>query len=158
PKRVENFIEMISKIKNRHYDIVAATSNDECVKKSDIVCTCTTSSSPVFNGESVQEGTHINAIGSFTSFMQEIDEVTVKKANKIVTEHIEGLWEAAGDIIIPFENGLVDKSIITGTIGEAVVGKIKLRENDQEITLNESVGSGVLDIGLAIHLYKLINN
>lgn len=153
-KRVKEFINMIEKVKNSDYEIVAAESNDELVQNSDIICTCTTSHKPVFDGKKLKPGTHINAIGSFTSFMQEIDSTTVKRASKIVTEHMAGLWDAAGDILIPLKNGEISKSDVTGTIGEALVGNIKKRESNDEITLNESVGSGVLDIALAIMIYE----
>lgn len=151
--RVENFIRKIEEIKNRSYKIIAAKSADECVAASDIICTCTTSKVPVFNGSAIKKGTHINAIGSFTSFMQEIDTETVLKADKVITEHVEGLWEAAGDIIIPFEAGEITKDKVSGTVGDALTGRIAKRENDQEITLYESVGSGVLDVALSIAVY-----
>ncbi|MGM0168880.1 hypothetical protein IGI39_004635 [Enterococcus sp. AZ135] len=154
PERVAGFIERIEKIKNRSYKIIVAASGDECVSKSDIVCTCTTSLKPVFKGSSLKPGTHVNAIGSFTSFMQEIDEETVLRADKVITEHIEGLWEAAGDILIPFEKGSISKDKITGTVGEVLTGKVTGRESDEEITLNESVGSGVLDIALSIEVFN----
>lgn len=151
--RVKNFINMIEEIKNKSYKIVAATSSDECVAQADIVCTCTTSKQPVFSGNALQEGTHVNAIGSFTSFMQEIDTETILRADKVVTEHVEGLWEAAGDILIPFNEGKITKEKVTGTVGEVLVKKIPGREGEQEITLYESVGSGVLDIALSITVY-----
>ncbi|MGE7904369.1 ornithine cyclodeaminase family protein [Peribacillus sp. NPDC094092] len=157
PERVESFIERIEKIKNRPYKIIAAKTADECVSSSDIICTCTTSLTPVFKGSSVIPGTHINAIGSFTSFMQEIDTETVLKSDKVITEHVEGLWEAAGDILIPFEQGKITKDKVSGTVGDVLAGKISKRENEQEITLYESVGSGVLDIALSIAVYtKLV--
>lgn len=155
-KRVERFIKMIEEIKNRPYEIISVTSADECVMNSDIICTCTTSLKPVFSGSVLKEGTHINAIGSFTSFMQEIDTETVLKSDKIITEHIEGLWEAAGDILIPFNDGKITKDKVSGTVGEILTGKILGRENDKEITLYESVGSCVLDIALAIAIYNKI--
>lgn len=152
--RVKNFINTIEEIKNKSYEIVAAASADECVAQADIICTCTTSKQPVFSGSVLQEGTHVNAIGSFTSFMQEIDTETVLRADKVITEHVEGLWEAAGDILIPFNEGKITKEKVAGTVGEVLVKKISGRENDQEITLYESVGSGVLDIALSITVYR----
>lgn len=152
--RVQNFITMIEKIKNHNYDIIAASSNDDLVSQSDIICTCTPSHTPVFDGNKLKPGTHVNAIGSFTSFMQEIDSITVKRSSKIITEHLEGLWGAAGDILIPLGNGEITKDVVTGTIGEALVGKIPTREHDEEITLHESVGSGVLDIALSILVFE----
>ncbi|MCR8928870.1 ornithine cyclodeaminase family protein [Priestia megaterium] len=157
PERVESFIERIDTIKNRPYKIIAAKTAEECVSSSDIICTCTTSLTPVFKGSSVKSGTHINAIGSFTSFMQEIDTETVLKSDKVITEHVEGLWEAAGDILIPFEQGKITEDKVSGTVGDVLTGKIPKRENEQEITLYESVGSGVLDIALSIAVYdKLV--
>ncbi|MDN4084480.1 ornithine cyclodeaminase family protein [Paenibacillus polymyxa] len=155
--RVNSFIERIEKIRNNPYKIIAAKTADECVSSSDIICTCTTSLTPVFKGSSVQPGTHINAIGSFTSFMQEIDTDTVLKSDKVITEHVEGLWEAAGDILIPFEQGLITKDRVTGAVGDVLVGKISKRETEQEITLYESVGSGVLDIALSIAVYRKLS-
>lgn len=154
PERIDEFISMIEKEKNQDYSIVAAASGDECAEQADIICTCTTAKSPVFSGEKLKPGTHVNAIGSFTPFMQEIDENTVLKASKILTEHVEGLWEAAGDILIPFNEGRITKEDVTGELGDALTEKVSARDNDQEITLYESVGSGVLDIGLSIYVYQ----
>lgn len=152
--RMEQFIKMLGEIKNRPYPIILSKSPNACVSESDIVCTCTTSLKPVFSGNDLKEGTHINAIGSFTSFMQEIDTETVIKSDKVITEHVEGLWEAAGDILIPFKEGNITKQKVSGTVGEVLTGKISGRECDREITLYESVGSGVLDIALAIAVYN----
>ncbi|SHI91045.1 ornithine cyclodeaminase [Dethiosulfatibacter aminovorans DSM 17477] len=154
PERVDSFIKQIEAIKNNPYKIIAAMTAEECVTQSDIVCTCTTSLTPVFKGSSVKPGTHINAIGSFTPFMQEIDEETVLKSDKVITEHLEGLWDAAGDVLIPYEKDLITKDKVNGTVGDVLTGMISGRENDQEITLYESVGSCVLDIALSIAIYE----
>lgn len=153
-ERMDAFIEKIRAIQNRPYAIIKSASSDDCVANSDILCTCTPSQTPVFSGKAVRPGTHINAIGSFTPFMQEIDEETVLKADKIITEHVSGLWEAAGDILIPLEKGLITREKVSGSVGEVLTGKIPGREDEDEITLYESVGSGVLDLALAIAVYK----
>lgn len=165
PERIQEFISLIEKEKNQDYEIIAAISGDECAEQADIICTCTTANTPVFSGEKLNPGTHINAIGSFTPFMQEIDEETVIKSSKILTEHIDGMLEVAGDILIPLNNGKIVKNDITGSIGDVLTKKVSSRENEKEITLYESVGSGVLDIGLSIYIYqniykkeKLVNN
>jgi Predicted ornithine cyclodeaminase, mu-crystallin homolog len=41
--------------------------------------------------------------------MQEVDDETVIKVNKVVTEHVDELWKVAGDILIPFEKGFTTK-------------------------------------------------
>ncbi|MBP1856390.1 ornithine cyclodeaminase [Clostridioides mangenotii] len=158
PDRVDKFAERIAKVakvQNKPYRIIKCKSVSELVFNSDIICTCTPSLTPVFNGSELKPGTHINAIGSFTPFMQEIDEETVVKAARIITEHVDGLWEAAGDILIPVEKGVVSKDKVVGSVGDCLVGNVIARENDEEITLYESVGSCVLDVSMAIATYEV---
>ncbi|CAM4201565.1 ornithine cyclodeaminase family protein [Erysipelothrix aquatica] len=155
---INAFIERIRTVQNRPYQIIAAESADACVAASDIICTCTTSHTPVFSANVLREGAHVNAIGSFTPYMQEIEDEVVVKASRIITEHVDGLWAAAGDIIIPVEKGLVSKDKVVGSVGDVLAGNIIARENDHEITLYESVGSCVLDVAIAIASYETINN
>lgn len=155
-KRMDQFAEKVAQFQNRPYEIITAKTSDELVENVDVICTCTPSRKPVFNGDLLRPGMHVNAIGSFTPEMQEIDATTVQKATKLVTEHTEGLWQAAGDILIPYHQGLIDKNAVTGPLGEVLDDTEKQRTNNQEITLYESVGSGVLDIALAIEVYKKV--
>jgi ornithine cyclodeaminase len=153
-KLVDDFARAIRKDQNRPYEIIKASSADECIAGSEMISTCTTSHTPVFDGKVIQPGTHINAIGSFTPYMQEIDEETVTRTDKIITEHTEDLWKSAGDILIPYNKGMITKEKVRGSVGEVLVGKIPGRENNHEITLYESVGSCVLDLSLAIEIYE----
>ena len=155
--RMDAFVDRVQTGQNRPYKVIKTKTADECVSGSDIISTCTTSLTPVFHSEALNPGTHLNAIGSFTPFMQEIDEGAVFKANKVITEHVDGLWEAAGDILIPYNKGLIGKDKVTGSVGEVLVGKINGRVNKEEITLYESVGSCVLDIAIAIATYNEYN-
>lgn len=154
PEYIDAFIEKIKKVQNRPYKIFASKTADECVSNSDIVSTCTTSLKPVFSASALKDGTHVNAVGSFTPFMQEIEDEVVTRSSRIITEHVDGLWAAAGDIIIPFEKGLITKDDVHGSVGDVITGKVSGREKESDITLYESVGSCVLDMGIAIAVYK----
>ncbi len=153
-ERAEKFGQRIEKIRNRDYKIRIVKSADECVVGADIITTVTTSMRPVFTGSLVGAGTHINAVGSFTPDMQEIDSDTVVKAGKIVTDNLQETWSVAGDLLGPLKEGRIAKSRLYGEIGDIVSGKIPGRENDQEITIYESVGFAALDIAVAIRAYK----
>lgn len=153
-KRVDTFIEQIKEVQNRPYSIIKASSGDDCAANSEIICTCTPSATPVFHADSLNPECHLNAIGSYTPFMQEVDEGTVMKANKIVTEHVDELWKVAGDILIPFNKGLITKEKVTGSVGDVLTNKVVGRENDKEITMYESNGSGALDLSIAIAVYE----
>ena len=67
-------------------DVVPAASPDDAVRGSDIAVTITTSATPVFSGESVGPGTHINAAGSNSLLRQEIDEATLRKCDPVVVD------------------------------------------------------------------------
>lgn len=63
-------------------EVVAAALADgaaveAAVREADIICTTTNSSAPLFDGVWMRAGCHINAIGSYTPEMQEIDESSV---------------------------------------------------------------------------------
>ena len=153
-RRARDFVEFGHSAKNRDYPITIMKSADACVAGATIVSTCTTSTTPVFSGEAISKGTHINAIGPFTPVMQEIDTNTVLQSSKIVTDNMEETWEVAGDLLVPFNDGLITQSKLTGNIGDILIGKLKGREHDDEITIYESVGFAALDIAVAILVYK----
>ena len=154
PERMEAFEQRILAVQNRPYKIIFCGSGNECVAESDIVCTVTPSRRPVFDAEALQPGTHLNAIGSFTPFMQELPEGAVQKAAFVVTEHVDGLWEAAGDLLIPYEKGMITREKVRGSVGDVLTGKVPGRQSAAEITLYESVGSCVLDVAIAIAVYS----
>lgn len=155
-ERVEQFKDYVENIKNCAYQVTIAATADECVAGANIVSTNTTSLKPVFSGKSIAPGTHINAIGSYKPNMQEIDQETIIKASKIVTDNQAETWEVAGDLLIPLQQGLISKSDIHGNLGDILTGKIPGRTNSTEITLYESVGFSVLDLAFAIVLYEKI--
>jgi len=130
-------------------DIRVASSPAEAVREADIICTATTSSSPVFNGDDLKPGVHINAIGSFTPQMQEVDETTIRRADKIVVDSREACLAEAGDLIIPIQKGVITEADIYAELGEITAGLKPGREQDDEITYFKSVGNAVQDVSVA---------
>lgn len=153
-ERMEDFAGRIRAVQKKGYEIILCESAGACVRGSDIVCTATPSKTPVFDGKDLQPGAHLNAVGSFAPDMQEIDAEAVRRSAVLVTEHVDGLWEAAGDILIPLREGLISRDVVTGSVGDLLAGKIQGRTDDQQITLYESVGSCVLDVAVSIAVYE----
>ncbi|WP_316570707.1 ornithine cyclodeaminase family protein [Neobacillus sp. YIM B06451] len=127
---------------------------NEGVNVADIIICSTRSETPVFSGELVKPGTHINGVGSYLPHMQEVDETTIKRASKIVADTLEGVEEEAGDFIIPAKKGSWSFSKLHGELGELVTGKLLGRENDGEITFFKSVGIAYFDLAVAAAVYK----
>jgi len=125
--------------------VQVAQTPAQAIRRADVVCTATTSSSPVFDDAHVQPGTHINAIGAYTPQMQEIPPATVLRA-KVVIDHHEAALAEAGDLLIPLEQGLMTTEHIHAELGEIVAGVRAGRETAEEITLFKSVGVAVQDV------------
>lgn len=134
-------------------DVRAVTSPQEAVQDADIICTATTSKKPVFSGNDIKKGVHINAIGAYTPEMQEIGEDTLKRANKIVVDSHTGAMAEAGDLIIALEKGTLKPESIYAELGEIAAGKLPGRERPDEITLFKSVGNAVQDASVARAVY-----
>ena len=129
-------------------ELRVAASAGEAVRQADVVCTATTSSSPVFDDGDVRPGTHINAVGAFTPQMQEIPAETVLRA-KVVIDHREASLAEAGDLLIPLRQGLMSEEHIYAELGEIAARTKPGRESDDEITFFKSVGVAVQDVAAA---------
>jgi alanine dehydrogenase len=137
---------------NLDLDISIADSADQMLKESDIICTATSSATPIFDGAKVREGAHINGIGSHTPNARELDTAIVKRS-KFVADSYEACLKEAGDIMIPIQEGAIDKSHMFAELGEVVTGKKPSRGSDSEITLFKSNGLAIQDVATAKLVY-----
>lgn len=128
--------------------VKAAASPTQALHQADIVCTATTSSTPVFDDADLARGVHINAVGAYTPKMQEIPAETVMRA-KIVIDHTESSMAEAGDLIIPINQGLIGEDHLYAELGEIAAGLKPGRASEDEITLFKSVGVAVQDVAAA---------
>jgi len=120
----------------------------EAACQADVICTATTSSSPVFDDADVRPGTHINGVGAYTPQMQEIPAETVLRA-KVVIDHREASLAEAGDLLIPLRQGRMTEDYIYAELGEIAAGLKPGRALAEEITLFKSVGVAVQDVAAA---------
>ncbi|MBR2569780.1 MAG: ornithine cyclodeaminase family protein, partial [Paenibacillus sp.] len=112
--------------------IVAVEDGDAAIVDADIITAVTTSKRPVFNGKLVKKGNHINGVGAYKPQMQELPEIIVQRADKVVFDTTEGVLAEAGDVIIPMDKGIVSKQDFTGELGQVILGQAKGRENDED--------------------------
>jgi ornithine cyclodeaminase/alanine dehydrogenase-like protein (mu-crystallin family) len=135
-------------------DVVPAASAEETVKGSDIVVTITTSATPVFSGEWVGPGTHINAAGSNSLLRREIDEETVRKCHVVTVDSRPSAMKEAGDLLPALEKGRLHSGALT-EIGEVIAGTRPGRTAPEQITLFESQGMAMQDLIIAAELARL---
>jgi len=128
--------------------VKVGASPSEAVRQADVICTATTSSTPVFDDTDVQPGTHINGVGAYTPQMQEIPTETVLRA-KVVIDHREASLAEAGDLLVPLRQGLMTEDHIYAELGEIAAGLKAGRSSPEEITIFKSVGVAVQDVAAA---------
>jgi len=133
--------------------VTAVNSVREAVISADILVTVTTAKEPVFDGNDLKPGTHINAVGYQGPTSRELDTTTVKKARIIVDTH-EGCMAEAGDLLVPIQQGELSTEDIYADLGEIICDQRKGRINDAEITLFESVGFALEDLVTASAAYQ----
>ena len=126
-------------------DLRVAKSPREAVTEADIICTATTSTTPVYDGRDVKPGTHVNGIGSYTPTMQENDAELVRRALVVIDSRESALAEA-GDLIIPLHAGIIGEDHIHAELGEIVVGRKPGRTSAEQITFFKSCGIAVQDV------------
>lgn len=133
-------------------DVLKEQDKNGAVTESDIIITATTSKEPVFDGRYLEPGTHINAVGSFRSDMQEVDSITLQKS-KIIVDSLQAVLDEAGDIIIPLSKKVIQQNDIMGELGDIFLNNTEGRINDEEITYFKSVGLAIQDISVGKYIY-----
>ncbi len=132
-------------------NVQVSPSARDAVEGADLVCTTTSSSDPVVQGEWLSPGAHINAAGSSVKSDRELDTDTVVMSRLFIDRH-ESAVNEAGDYLIPLAEGAITESHIIGEIGDLLLERCEGRRSDDEITLFKSLGLAVEDISTAAYL------
>ena len=149
PQSLKVFIE---EMKGRFMIDIQACDDKNVLSEVDIICTATGSESPLFERKHIKPGVHINAIGSYKPFMQEIDPYIIRDS-RLFVDSINPCLTESGDIIKPVKMGIIREDHIMGEIGEVITGKKTGRSSENDITIFKSVGVAIQDLVVANHLY-----
>jgi ornithine cyclodeaminase len=133
--------------------ITPVADNREAASTADVICTVTSSRTPVLLGEWVRPGTHINLVGSSHLGPVEVDSALVAKA-RYIADYRPGVLAQGSEFGVARDAGVIDDSHLVGEIGEVFAGKIPGRENDEQITIYKSLGHVVQDLASAAYLQE----
>ena len=125
----------------------------DAVVDADIVITATNAAEPVFDGDLLEPGTHVTAMGQYNPTKRELDTTTIERCT-YVPDLRERAMQDAGSFIHAVEEGVVDESHIHAELGEVVAGEATGRETDDEITVFDSGGTGIETVAAAGMLYE----
>jgi alanine dehydrogenase len=120
---------------------IVAASPEAAAREADVIVTATGSAAPVFRGEWVKQGAHVNAVGSNSPVKREVDRTLLERAAVVVTDDRDVAQLDCGDLLV---NGWDPATI--PTLGELLIGVTPGRRNVEDITLFESQGLAIQDV------------
>jgi ornithine cyclodeaminase/alanine dehydrogenase-like protein (mu-crystallin family) len=135
-------------------DVVPVDRPQEAAEELPIVVTATNSAIPVFDGNWLDEGTLVCAVGSNWLTKAEIDANVIRRADNIVCDSIEACRQEAGDFVDAREKGVFDWSRAV-ELADVVSGHAVGRSTRESVTLFKSVGLAIEDVALAGKLLDL---
>ena len=124
----------------------------EVVEETDIVITITKASEPLFDGDWLRPGAHVNAVGSNRSQAQEIDARTLDRAALVtIDDRYQGRIEA-GDLLVAVRQNVLRWEQVVD-LGQVVAGHHPGRKDPEDITVFESLGVAMEDVAVARAAY-----
>jgi alanine dehydrogenase len=133
--------------------VAAVASSAAAVEGADIVVTATDSREPVFDGDLLEPGAHVTAMGNYTVGKRELDDTTVAKATYVLDLRARADRDAAS-LMAAVENGAVGEDHLHGDLGEVLTGQVPGRTADDEVTVFDSGGTAVETVAAAHMLYE----
>ncbi|MEM6705721.1 MAG: ornithine cyclodeaminase [Acidobacteriota bacterium] len=145
PERVFAFCDTMRE--SVHATLVPAKTATEAIEGADVVCTATPARAPLFDGACLADGAHVNAVGSFTLEMMELDAHTISRATVFVDE-VDAALEEAGELAATEREGATHRDDWT-ELGLVTAGLVPGRTSQEELTLFKSVGHAAQDVAAA---------
>ncbi len=153
-KKVQKLINEFSPL---YPNISFHTSVDvnEEVPHIDIIVCATAAKTPLFSGELVSDGCHIDCLGNHLATARECDSTLIKRA-RVFVDSLTNTLNEAGELLIPIEEGIFSPEEIVGELTDMCTKPELLRQSAEEITLFKSVGTAISDLVTAYLVYQKI--
>ena len=131
------------------FTITKTLDIDEVINSCQLIVTCTPSEIALLN--SVNEGTHVTAMGSDTVHKRELESNILLNADLVITDSRSQSVDR-GEIHHALKDGLDMNSVIE--LGEVIPKQTNGRTTDEQITVADLTGVAVQDIQIAKAVLK----
>jgi len=140
---------------NRRLDptVAAVATSGAAIENADAVVTATNASEPVIDGDRLDPGTHVTAMGQYHPEKRELDADTIAKAT-YVPDLRERVTRDAGSYIHAVQAGVVAEDHVHAELGEVIAGEAPGRTDPEGITVFDSGGTAIETVAAAHLLYE----
>lgn len=139
--------------------VAPVSTAKEAVEGADIVIAATDAKTPVIDGNWLKPGTHVTSIanGDKTRTRQEIDEVTIQRADPIVVTSKETVCVNESDIFRAVRDKLISWERVH-EMSSLLLGEAPGRTNNEQITLFKLQGTGIMDVAIGRRAYERLKD
>ena len=152
----KNVDTLIAKNDWNNLKVRRANNLKEVVQMADIISCATLSKMPLIVGEWLQNGQHVDLVGSYKPDMREADDTTILRS-RVFVDTFHALKES-GDLSIPLGNNILKRTDIQADLKTLCTCQNQGRTSSEEITLFKSVGYALEDLAAAVFVYQQMNN
>ena len=133
-------------------DIEVVRDVETAVRSSQVVVTTTPARKPWLQGEWLQPGTHVTAMGADFPEKQELDVSVLARADVLAADH-PPVAAVNGEIHHALEAGVIRLEDVVA-LGALAAGEATGRTEDAQITVCDLVGIGVQDAAVAVEVIR----
>jgi alanine dehydrogenase len=130
-----------------------AGSMRDAVEGADVLTTITSAARPIFPGEWLRAGQHLNVCGSNYPDRREIDGRVVARADLVVADDAEAARLEAGDLLLAEREGQLNWGRVH-SLRDVVAGSTGNRQAS-DVTLFKSVGLAIEDVAAGAAVLEL---
>src|SRR5438132_3053208 len=116
----------------------------DAVDGAEILTTITSAAQPIFPGEWLQGGQHLNVCGSNYPNRREVDGRTIARADLLVADDVDAARLEAGDLILAEREGQLSWGRVN-SLRDVISGATGHRQ-PSDVTLFKSVGLAIEDV------------
>jgi alanine dehydrogenase len=117
----------------------------------DVVVTVTPGSQPVLKAADLRPGQHVAALGADAKGKAELEPAALERCRLFCDEWAQAA--AGGELSGGVAAGLIGREQVT-QLGDVILGRAEGRRSNDEITLFDSTGLAIQDLGIAIAVYE----
>ena len=132
--------------------IEAMPSARAAVDGASLICTTTSSPTPILEGAWVSSGAHVNLVGSSFPTTREVDTPLVVRSRYYV-DYLASALAQAGELKAAMDEGLVNADHIRGEVGQVLLSQVAGRETPGDVTVFKSLGNAAQDLASARWVY-----
>jgi alanine dehydrogenase len=131
----------------------ATSTAEDAVRGADLVVLATSSPTPVVDLSWIAAGSHIVSVGACRPDQREMSPDLVARGRLFVDSRAAALVES-GDVVMGIAEKRFGPDHLAGEIGELVLGRVRGRQSNEQITIFKSLGMAVEDVATADLVYR----